>query len=392
MRKLLFLLITLLCFSGFSQERFKHRYRMKRNIQLIDNDQQKVKENKKKELEEKLSGLKKKLNGLEEQSMDYLKMFKEYKETVEFLENGTKNLMKDGFTPFESLDPVDKASLRKKLDLVKNNVTASTELLGVDGNKLTINKEQANNPDIEDFIGLSKPVEAELPFDEWCFGIKGIWCRCWEKKWKGNVLFEEDKLYFNPWNFKSGKYPDDKLPLYYKLEDGQTIKLNFQEITVTTLALPIKYRFRDDPIMVLKESEDGMEPMIEEREIPETFSTGINISLFGGYTFGSTKFNRRIKVKNREIVRKVTFGVLLGTGTETLKETNTDGTEEAPMGSDELTIGVASLGTGLVYSRNKLAIGLFYGWDFGVGSTSNTWNYDNRPWIGIGLGYDIFKL
>lgn len=314
---------------------------------------------------------------MEDGSKKQKEIIKKIKETVYVV-----NLQKDTICAYSDLSKNDREKIDEQINLVKNNYTESIELSTKKGKKLLVKKEQALNPNLTSVIGVTKSISPKLgKCSFW-----GIPTKC-----VGNVLFEKDKVFINPWHVKSDQYPDDKLPLYYKLKDGHSLKLNFNEVTITTLALPIKYRFKDDSIEVPVINDDGMKDT-EMREIPETFSTGVNISLFAGYTFGSTKFNRRVKVKNREIVRKHTIGGLIGTGTETLSINNTDGTDKAPKKDEEFTIGIASFGLGYVYSRNKLAIGIFYGKDFGVGSISNTWNYDNRPWIGLGLGYDIFKL
>ncbi|UII76085.1 hypothetical protein LV716_17740 [Flagellimonas sp. HMM57] len=294
---------------------------------------------------------------------------------------GEGYLVKDSYVKYKSLASND--SRREKVDkqiaLVANSIVNSTELFDLNGKKITITEKEAKNPDLLEHIAVKTTSQPD-------FYSTGQ-----NYKYKANVLFEKDKLFVNIWNFTDSPFKDDKETLYYQLSDGQTARLNFQEITISTLVLPLKYRFKDDPIL-FEEINDMMETTIIEKSVPETFTSGINVSIFGGYTWGTTRFHYRKKVGNRTIVNKHTIGGLLGTGTETLSANNTDGTSEAPKGSDEFSIGLLSTGFGYVYSRNKFAIGAFFGFDFGVGSVSNTWNYDNRPWIGIGLGYDIFKL
>ena len=210
------------------------------------------------------------------------------------------------------------------------------------------------------------------------------------KSFYGNLLFEKNKLYVNPWNFINSSIKDDENELYFDLKDGQTAKFKFREFTISTFTLPLKYRFKDDSV-IIESINEMMETEIKEIKIPETFTGGINISVFGGYSWGKTKFNHRKKIGNKSVTKKHTLGLLMGTGVEKLTSKNTDGSEDAPNSTEEFTIGLFSTGAGYVYSRNKIAVGFFYGYDFGVGSISNTWNYDNRPWLGFGLGYDIFK-
>jgi len=64
---------------------------------------------------------------------------------------------------------------------------------------------------------------------------------------KGYVKFDKDKIIVNP-NLQLDK--EDKYKTretyYYKLKNRQTIKLKFNEWTASTLAIPIKYRFKND--------------------------------------------------------------------------------------------------------------------------------------------------
>jgi hypothetical protein len=110
-----------------------------------------------------------------------------------------------------------------------------------------------------------------------------------------------------------------------------------------------------------------------------------------GRSWGRTRFNHRLKVGNTTVNNKHSLGGIVGAGAENLSLTNTDGTktEEEINGR---TIGFLTFGGGYVFSSNKFAFGVFTGIDWGVGEISNSWDYDSRLWIGIGVGYDIFKL
>lgn len=193
---------------------------------------------------------------------------------------------------------------------------------------------------------------------------------------RASVLFEKDSLFVNLFNFKStNKYKDDRKKLFYKLKDGQTAELRFQEGTATTIIIPLKYRFGDD-----------------DEKISEQFTTSFTASMFLGYTDGRTKFHHRKIIGNRTVTIKNTYGVFVGASTVELTTSNTDGSDSAPQGSEKINVGAATFGMGYLKSWNKLAVGIFVGWDFAVGDVSNTWNYNSRAWLGFGIGYDIFKL
>ncbi len=290
-----------------------------------------------------------------------------YKQIVTHFEN-VENLSEE--IKQEKQKEIDK--IDKQLEAVKNGFVNSIELIDLNGKKITITQKQASKEGIEEYIGYNV---RRFP-DFYQIGQK--------YKYNGNVLFEKDKLYVNLWNFvykvKSGipnssKFKDDSKTLYYTLKDGQTVKLNFWEINATALTVPFKYRPKSNS------SED----------IKGVFSTSFNAGLFGGISHGRTKFHYRKKVGNQSFTEKISLGMFLGAASETLTEKNTnDGSGLTD--SESQTIGLASIGTGLVFSRNKLSLGLFMGWDLGIGSLSDSWDYNGRLWLGVGLGYDIFKL
>lgn len=290
-------------------------------------------------------------------------------------------LSKEELTPFKKLDKKYQDKIKGQVESVKQNLTESVELLSVTGNKLIIKKEQAMNEKLYDSLAMKIPLPAKLSLDS---------CNC-GGQYKGTVLFEKSKLYINPWNFSDKKIIDDEKELFFELKDGQTAILNFKEYTLTTLVIPLKYRFRDDPI-IMETLNEEMETVSTEIKIPETFTASFNVGVFMGKTWGKTKFNHNKKTGNREFTTKKTFGILLGTTAEKLTKANTDGSDDAPKDSEEVTIGLFSPGLGYVWSWNKFAIGFFAGFDFGVGEISDTWNYDNRPWLGVGIGYDVLKL
>ncbi len=47
---------------------------------------------------------------------------------------------------------------------------------------------------------------------------------------------------------------------------------------------------------------------------------------------------------------------------------------------------------GLVFDFQQFQIGLYSGIDFLYGEPNKYWVYRNQPWLGIGLGYNIFKV
>lgn len=274
-------------------------------------------------------------------------------------------LVKDSYESFLLLPDKDdrRIKIEKQLSDVSNNLRYSAKFINLEGDTIIITEKQANKDGIEKTIGYNKTATPD--FFEACSTCK----------YRGDILFKESKLFVNLWNFTKDTYKDDEKALYYTLKDGQTAKIDFYEFTAASLIIPIKYRPKDG-----------------DNDIDDSFTTAFNVAVFLGGTIGQSNFHYRKKIGNKTITHKNSFGIFLGTAAETLNASNTDDSANAPTDSETRTIGLFSTGLGYVYSRNKLAIGAFVGWDFGVGSISNTWDYDGRPWIGIGLGYDIFKL
>ncbi len=224
-----------------------------------------------------------------------------------------------------------------------------------------------------DLGGNTVSIERTLNIDDYLNSQKFATTQKYNQKATvGYVKFEDDKLYLNPYinpneaNFKRDVY-------YYKLKNRQTVQLDFTEWVVSALAIPLKYRF--DP---------GTKATSE-------FSVDFNANLFGGYTTGSTKFLHREKVGNKEFKSYFTTGAYIGVSTTTLNATNTS-RAKTPLVDTEATTGLFSIGGGLGGGIDKISIMGFIGFDFAVGTKSELWNFNGVPYIGLGLGYDIFKF
>ena len=361
-----FILIT---FSCHGQEIFKNRYRVKNFIDFqIDNINQ----------------------------YEYLDVLKNNIDVV--------FLSKEEFKEYKYLPKNYRDSIDLKLKFITLGMLKSAEFFHKDQYKIKIDKAMATaNPNINQSLGMTAVVRAST-FDE-C-DSKG---NCQpsesnEKTYEAWVLFEKDRLFVNLWPFKrerlkAGKsekstiqyqplddIKDDKTVLFYELKDDQTVKLKFKEWYMSAITIPIKYRF-DGTFDGVDDDGNAM-----EREFDEEFTSSFNIALFGGHTWGRTNFQHRKKVGNRTFTYKNSLGAFLGSSVQQINEKNTDDSSGAPTGEEERSIGLISMGIGFVKSWNKIAIGVFSGIDVGVGDDANSWVHNGRPWIGIGFGYDLFKI
>lgn len=195
---------------------------------------------------------------------------------------------------------------------------------------------------------------------------------------KGYIKFDEEtgKIFVNPWlvkNKETGDFKNREDIYYYKLKNRQSVNIWFSEFSISALTVPIKYRFKD-----------------REQNLSEDFTTGFNVNLFFGKAWGRTKFLHRKKVGLKTFTEKFTFGALIGASTVELNINNTS-LDATPLPKEsKINKGLFSFGFGGVYTYDKINFGLFYGWDYAIGDDSEKWNYNKEPWLGFGIGYEIF--
>tara|TARA_R110002126_G_scaffold57927_2_gene153235 strand:- start:3026 stop:4150 length:1125 start_codon:yes stop_codon:yes gene_type:complete len=346
------------------------------------------------------------------------------KNFIDFLEDRTKSYDYDSLTPIEKnkiiflskevclpypkLKKDEQDSILKKIDLVKKNLLPKVIFTDCAGNSIEINNKNVSNQDIVDLISIKVIRRAKI------YGNQKTNTK--KNTYDGGLLFKDDKLYVNFWPFKLPKKKDEKKKkektivellndakekyklntsnestkeLFYKIPDDHTAVFHFTEYTITAITIPLKYRFQTDRgALDASDPENVTEISINSEE----FSTSVNLALFGGFTWGKTKFTHRKKIGNRINTKKNTIGLFLGSSAVELKSTNTNIKLAQPQGDREGTFGTISFGLGYVKSWNKISIGLFSGIDKGVGRVSEAWVYDGKPWLGIGVGYDLFKL
>lgn len=109
-----------------------------------------------------------------------------------------------------------------------------------------------------------------------------------------------------------------------------------------------------------------------------------NVSLFVGRQWGWHGFDSKGEVKSR---RFSSINFLLGAGRVTLGDGNTTSN---PLDMD---LSILTVNTGLAYSFvfNKFNVFAAAGFDIPTTSEGRRWIFDKKPWLGIGLGYSVFK-
>lgn len=139
--------------------------------------------------------------------------------------------------------------------------------------------------------------------------------------------------------------------------DGDKPKFSFVSTAVT---IPIKIRPGD--------GKSG-----EEKERYFDFEGNVNIGLTAG---------GRIRI-SKSGTSYISFFGGISIGSSKLTPENSDVTSET--NASTLTPFI-----GTMFEYNDFEIGLFTGWDHVSGKLGKSWDYNALPWIGIGLGYNIF--
>lgn len=144
---------------------------------------------------------------------------------------------------------------------------------------------------------------------------------------------------------------------YARIYDGDKPKWSFVSTAVT---IPVKIRPGDG-----KNGDDKKRYFDFEGNVNIGLTAGIRkrissngtcyLSFFGGISIGSSK--------------------LTADNSSVTSETN---------------VSTLTPFVGFMFEYNNFEIGLFTGWDHASGKIGNSWDYNALPWLGVGLGYNIF--
>jgi len=167
---------------------------------------------------------------------------------------------------------------------------------------------------------------------------------------------------------------DQNADYYLKLKNRSIISLKKQSLVFGPVTIPFKYRFSHTKNEVNIESE---------------FSADFNAGIFVGKNWG----RYRVRYESKELKTlsnlSLTIGPFLSLSTTALDSESTSGSKK-PLGDDESkTIASLSPGIGIMTSIYNFNFGLFGGFDVGFGNSAKKWNFNNKPWIGFGIGYNI---
>ncbi|HTN17264.1 MAG TPA: hypothetical protein VL092_06265 [Chitinophagaceae bacterium] len=162
-----------------------------------------------------------------------------------------------------------------------------------------------------------------------------------------------------------------------ELQNREYIAYNHQSFVLGALAIPFKYRFGYTK---------------GNTTVKDDIIAGFNIGVFGGYKITRSSI---INKKNTYVLRNHTslrVGPFINLSSATLDSVTTTAGDKPFLGADKQNIAVLSPGAGVMMDVRGVQIGVYGGWDIGIGAPARSWNYQGRFWLGFGLGYKLTDL
>lgn len=180
-----------------------------------------------------------------------------------------------------------------------------------------------------------------------------------------------DKMFLNPVPFITESDSLLNQLVYIPIPVNEEIRLTHLHTKWSAITIPFSIR-----------------PAINNRlksQVTNEFKVGTAFSLNHDWEFYK---NRRIDIKSRTY--GLSLGLGFGLGRVKLDEGSTRLSGANYSNEEEGLIFFITPGLGLNIRGFKV-LG-FYGWDIGLTQNTTDWNYNKRPYIGIGLGFDFWTL
>lgn len=116
-------------------------------------------------------------------------------------------------------------------------------------------------------------------------------------------------------------------------------------------------------------------------------TASVNANVMVGYRMGWTDYKYvRGAERKPDPVFHIGPGVFAGFSSASVGS-STSVTADQPL-EESVTVVVVSYGTGVLFTARSFAIGLFLGWDHGFGENAKRWDFQGRPWLGVGISTD----
>lgn len=180
----------------------------------------------------------------------------------------------------------------------------------------------------------------------------------------GNIVQEINNSYANTYSFESIYFEDTDL------EQSETLSYSDNKLVFQTLSIPFKIRGK-------------------EGDLPSTVSTNFNAGIAYGYQWNLSKigpiYNKGDMVGYEKESTSFSLAPFFGLTSVPLTIENTK-----PDVTVNQTVLGYSIGAAVVFSFNRLNLGLALGIDHGFGNGEN-WIYQDKLWTGIVIGLDLIK-
>lgn len=195
------------------------------------------------------------------------------------------------------------------------------------------------------------------------------------KNWKiAGIKYTADnpgKIFLSPVPFTEERHQYLNQMMYIDLPVHEVLMLTHLHTQWSAITIPFNIR-----------------PAMSNRinsQVTSEFKIGTKFSL--NYDWEYFK-NRRLDIKKRAYGISAGFG--FGLGRVTLDNTSTLLSGANYENEEDGLVFFVTPGIGINIRGFKI-LG-FYGWDIGLTKNTNDWNYNRRPYVGIGLGFDFWTL
>jgi hypothetical protein len=180
-----------------------------------------------------------------------------------------------------------------------------------------------------------------------------------------------DKLLVNPYVFTNAQDAYLNKKFYLKIPENSRIILTRSFVKWSAITIPFAIR-----------------PALNDT-IGSKITADLKIGASVSYNFNWETFkNRRIEAKKS--VLGISGGIGFGFSKVTLDKSSTSLSEKPYENSED---GLAFFITpGIGINLKGFQIVGFYGWDIGLTKNVSDWNYNKRPYLGLGLGIDISTI
>lgn len=163
----------------------------------------------------------------------------------------------------------------------------------------------------------------------------------------------------------------------WKLAVRKYIPYSYPSFSLSAITIPIKVR----PGFTRR-----------EKEIASEAIAAVNVGAYGSFHLTKKAMQNKAGTFKAMDRFSVQAGPFLSASVVSLDNKNTSGAIEPLDSVTTRTMAAISAGAGATLNWKGFQLGIFGGWDMGIGDHARTWNHNGRLWWGFGLGYKLTDL